>query len=345
MRNLYLAAALLLAVAAQAAVFGPVLGRVTPTSVQIAWRADGEVTGVRLNGTLQPEKVTGKFHLVSLTGLKADTTYSYAFVVDKKATAYTFRTAPAKAVDFTFGVYGDSRWGTAVHKQIVAAYGKLQPRFILNSGDVVSKGSDEGDWEAFFAVTLPLTARIPYCVAPGNHEGNVDEVFHLFPGGTEGGGAEGREWSTFTYGNVRVVLLNSTRNLDEQTKWLDGVLAKNTSTWTVVAFHHPPYSSGDRNGSKDIRDKWVPVLEKYKVHAVFLGHDHFYEHSQKAGVHYFITGGGGAALYAPGRTTNPHLVKNEKVNHYLTVDVTARTLRIRMLHLDGTVGEEVVVTK
>ena len=41
----------------------------------------------------------------------------------------------------------------------------------------------------------------------------------------------------------------------------------------------------------------IPMFEKYKLTAGFFGHDHNYQHYLQNGIHYFITGGGGAPLY------------------------------------------------
>jgi hypothetical protein len=67
-------------------------------------------------------------------------------------------------------LYGDSRSGHAIHAQLVQAILEEDPDFVLNTGDVVERGTEEGDWDRFFAVAGPLLARVPVYLAPGNHE-------------------------------------------------------------------------------------------------------------------------------------------------------------------------------
>src|SRR5262249_1765974 len=47
-----------------------------------------------------------------------------------------------------------------------------------------------------------------------------------------------------------------------------------------------------------IMPEWVELFERHRVRAVFAGHDHAYERMERNGVRYFVSGGGGAPLYA-----------------------------------------------
>jgi hypothetical protein len=79
----------------------------------------------------------------------------------------------------------------------------------------------------------------------------------------------------------------------------------------------------------------VPLCEKYKVTAVFAGHDHNYQHHLKNGVHYIVTGGGGAPL-APVDDPIPGItLKVEKVEHFVTVRVNGNRAHIEAIALDG----------
>lgn len=328
--------------------WGPVLGNVTTNSIQIGWRdaAGAPVKGVKFADHVYAGTVDDGYRLVTLRDLQPDTEYQYTFLTANAPRSYSFRTAPATQRDFTFAVYGDTRTGVKTHRKVVSAVQKLKPAFVLNTGDLVTDGRMPKLWEEFYGIIAPLSATTPYFVAAGNHEQNSDYFFRTFPGAS-GGGVYGREWYGFTYGNVHAIVLNSTRKVAEQRDWLAQHLAERAGkdTWTVVAFHYPPYSSSARNGDATMQREWVPILEKYKVDAVFLGHDHFYERSAKGGIQYIICGGGGAPLYAPNAKKNPYQQHAEKSNHYLRVDATATTLHIRMFRLDGKVGDEVMLKK
>lgn len=329
-----------------ATLWGPVLGHVTPTAATISWRDDGGKDGVEFNGVMYKGAVRDGYHSVVLNDLRENSAYTYTFLHGKTRDNYAFHTAPSGPAEFTFVAYGDTRAHPEVHRRIVAAMNALHPRFVINTGDLVGEGHNTSLWDSFFAVTASLTGSAPYYAAPGNHENNADYFFHLFTLPNNGGSANEDHYSA-TYGDVDIVVLNSTRHLQEQRTWLAQHLAamKGKTTWTVVAFHYPPFSTSSRNGDANIRKYWVPVLEQYKVDVVFLGHDHFYERSEKSGVQYFICGGGGAPLYTPDLTNNPYRQHTERTYHYMRVDVTPASMRLRMYRVDGSIGDEVTLTK
>lgn len=71
----------------------------------------------------------------------------------------------------------------------------------------------------------------------------------------------------------------------EQTRWLEKTLAaasENTSIdWIIVQMHQDALSSS-RNGNgsdKGIRERWLPLFDRYGVDLVLCGHDHDYERS------------------------------------------------------------------
>jgi acid phosphatase type 7 len=59
----------------------------------------------------------------------------------------------------------------------------------------------------------------------------------------------------------------------------------------VVYFHHPPYTKGSHNSDSEtelvnLRQKLIPILERYKVDLVLNGHSHSYERSFMINGHY-----------------------------------------------------------
>lgn len=97
-------------------------------------------------------------------------------------------------------------------------------------------------------------------------------------------------------GGVRFVFANS-NSLDRE--WLsDALRARALDRWTVVAFHHPVYSTGPHGSTPGYRP-WIPQLFRERgVDLVLNGHDHFYMASEDLRrIRYVVTGGGGASLY------------------------------------------------
>ena len=117
-------------------------------------------------------------------------------------------------------------------------------------------------------------------------------IFTLPSRGEAGGVPSGTEqYYSFNYGNLHVVSLDSQlSNRDEAKRaamrdWLVRDLQSNTLDWTVVIFHHPPYSRGENHDSDleqaeiDMRETFTPVFEAHGVDAVYSGHAHSYERS------------------------------------------------------------------
>jgi 3',5'-cyclic AMP phosphodiesterase CpdA len=75
---------------------------------------------------------------------------------------------------------------------------------------------------------------------------------------------------------MRIVSVNSNERLEEQTEWLDRVLESNPNPWTVVAFHHPVFSTKEGRDNKTLRDLWKPLFDRHGVDLVLTGHDHTY---------------------------------------------------------------------
>jgi hypothetical protein len=146
--------------------------------------------------------------------------------------------------------------------------------------------------------------------SPADYDGDGDlqpdpggmpylDIFSLPTAGESGGLASGTEqYYSVDYGNVHIVSLDSqlsARDPDQRAamkEWLVADLANNDRDWTIVIFHHPPYTKGanhdsdDANGGLgvdqpewDMRNEFTPVFEDYGVDVVFSGHSHSYERS------------------------------------------------------------------
>jgi hypothetical protein len=126
-------------------------------------------------------------------------------------------------------------------------------------------------------------------------------IFSTPIAGEAGGIASGtKQYYSFNYGKVHIVSLDSQLSARDTTQrstmktWLDRDLAdaSTKADWTVVIFHHPPYSKGANHDSDstastlaidrpqlDMRNEFVPVFQQYGVDLVLNGHSHSYERS------------------------------------------------------------------
>jgi 3',5'-cyclic AMP phosphodiesterase CpdA len=103
-------------------------------------------------------------------------------------------------------------------------------------------------------------------------------------------------WYVQDVGPVRIIVLDSNRVEDRgQLRWLREVLSKPDppGQWTIVAMHHPAYSSGAHGSNPAVRKAWGPLFAEYGVPLVLSGHDHDYERSTpQDGVTYVVSGAG-----------------------------------------------------
>lgn len=220
--------------------------------------------------------------------------------------------------------YGDPRVGRGnpvardrINDQIFTE----KPSLVIASGDLVAWGGQEGLWQDLVENLEPIVSRLPYVATIGNHDVSDDHLFNRFFR------AKGeKNYMSMPLGKGKLILLDSNaiqHREDEQYKFLEKELADANKAWPlVVAFHHPPFNFGHHEPRQDIRDVWVPLLQKYAVDLVLLGHDHDYQRIGPIGnVLYIITGGGGAPLVRVPSEMDPNLKAWAETNHYVVLDV------------------------
>jgi predicted phosphodiesterase len=296
---------------------------------------------------------------VTIGDLAPDTRYIYRVtVVDSVNSADrrplrgggVFNTFPDKERPVKFIVYGDSRSRPERHAKVVSAMmSDRDADFALHTGDIVGSGWPDEWVPEFFAPADGVIGRIPFFTALGNHENNSPLYFRYFslPGA--------ERWYSFDILNVHIVVLDSNVSFDEdseQYQWLIADLDRHRRAgWVFVMMHHPVYTSGwhgalgedglPREEPIRIGQRLFPRLAKeYGITVFFSGHDHQYEHSMVDGVHYVITGGGGA----PGNKDSEVEKKDNKyggfscaVLHYCAVTVDGDSALLVAKTIDGEV--------
>jgi len=211
-------------------------------------------------------------------------------------------------------IYGDSRTGIETHKKILGLIQKRQPEAVFNVGDIVEDGDQPSQWSEFNTITKEMRSNTNFYPILGNHEKDSPNFYNNFelPGN--------EQWYSVNFNKIHFTVLNSNKDLSvgsEQYKWLENDLSNvgKDIKFKVVTFHHPPFSTGKHGSDKEdlaLQKSIVPLFEKYKVAAVFNGHDHDYERSEVNGTQYFVVGGGGAPLY-------PQVGKSEVSQKFLSV--------------------------
>lgn len=261
-------------------------------------------------------------HFVLIQNLKPSTKYFYSIYHDNEPqvsdSSYFFTTAPTIGTSpkMRFMAFGDCGYPGQVQYEVADAvkeYTKTRPidAMLLLGDNAYTYGTYDEFQNNFFTVHdkyfIRNTALFP---VPGNHDYYAIasknlfnelsrrppyyQIFETPTSGEAGGLASGDEsYYAYNYGNVHFISLDSYGLQDslgmcdvnsKQYKWLQKDLIDNKLQWTVVYFHHPPYTMGSHNSDKEldlvkIRENLVPLLEKHNVDVVLSGHSHNYERS------------------------------------------------------------------
>lgn len=257
-------------------------------------------------------------HEAHLCGLAADTVYDYQIVSDATHSSppRSFRTAPdlvaTPDAEIVIATVGDSRDGYQVWSQLVQEFQARTPDLVLFSGDAVTFGQVQTEWEEFFTMAEPLFAEVPVVSVHGNHDLNAINFYSQFamPGDEEN--------FSFDYGHAHIVVVNDTPAQPEDlTSTIPAFLQADLTAhagarWKIVNHHRPTYSASTSHGSDlELRAEWVPIFDQHRVDLVLNGHDHDYERSKPMrgdqvqasaadGTTYLVSGGAGAELYGAG---------------------------------------------
>ncbi len=300
---------------------GPYLQKLTPNSIQIRWRTDVSVNsnvryGTSLNYTNTVSNSTNTTeHQLQITGLLPATKYYYKIGTTTAdvlgdSTCY-FITAPIAGTNTPVRIWatGDFGNGSSAQTAVKNAYnnysGNTPTNLWLWLGDNAYGSGTDAQFQSYVFNKYPYELRrIPLFPSPGNHDyasagylstkslGTNFPYFNIFsvPQSGEAGGVASNtpKYYSYDYANIHFISLDSYGALNNTTSpmylWLQSDLAANTQRWTIVYFHHPPYTKGSHNSDTeveliDMRTNIVPLLENYHVDLVLNGHSHVNERS------------------------------------------------------------------
>ena len=198
-----------------------------------------------------------------------------------------------QADSITFAVIGDYGRNTIQEDSVANMVKSWKPDFIITMGDnnyltgsvktiknnvgkyygdYIYNPDAKPEWQCNGAAAQQKQNR--FFPAPGNHDNYAPHLkpyldYFTLPG-------DERNYD-FTWGAVHFYSINTKQianigsNSAEAT-WLHNALQKDSSTFKIVYFHHPPYSAGEHGSAKNMR--WP--FKDWGVDAVLSGHEHFY---------------------------------------------------------------------
>jgi hypothetical protein len=326
-------------------VIGPYVQDVGEAGFVVAFETSGPV-GAETVVEDRRVRTEGVRHEARFTGLRAARRYRYSVEIGGTRVAsaeVTTAPEPGARRPLTFVVYGDNRNGPETERRLVEAARREGAELLLHTGDMVADGENDDDWLTFFSIERALLAELPVFTAVGNHELHGDPTashfrrFFVLP-------ERGRErlYYTFRWGPARFIALDGNGRFAEQAAWLAEVLSAAEAAGerdVFVFLHQPPLSTGRHCGAGTRQAEWVALFERYKVRAVFAGHDHAYARMERNGVRYFVSGGGGAPQYDERMDCNAADVAARRAyspeHHYLVAKLRGDELEITVKRLDA----------
>ncbi len=293
----------------------PYLQMQTQNAITLKWQTPkAEIDSVDYADGLHPtgtshvgEQKADKYHAITLTGLKPDTCYNYkvnttSLSIDN--TNRVFCTLNTKKDLERLWVVGDTGENSANQRNVYRAMlsyvdnnlSKIDLWLMLGD-NAYSSGTQKQYNKDLFDSYKELIKQKNVWAVIGNHDARrwaFYDIFDFPTKGESGGVASNSEkYYSIDEANFHLVMLDSETEdrsaKGKMAQWLKKDLAANKKNWTIVAFHHPPYSDGSHKSNnprdsggrmKEMRENFTPIFDKYDVDLVMSGHSHMYERSK-----------------------------------------------------------------
>lgn len=329
----------------------PYLQMAGPDRMTIRWSTEQAGRGQVSYGeqpeqlaSVQTEDTSTRDHRVTLLGLKPDSRYYYRVQQDGTwlmAQPEWFHTSPTAGVDTPVRIWvlGDPGIPRDTHNRVRDAardWLAQHPRperplldFILTTGDnAYPNGTNAQYTRGFFLPFGELLKNITVWPVYGNHDSRRWAFYRIFDrpeqGELSGVPSHDKAYFSFDYAAIHVVVLD-TQHGDMSVgspmmQWLEKDLLQTRQNWTIVLFHHPPYTKGthDSDSPHDSAARMVqarqlitPILELAGVDLVLSGHSHDYERSALLQCHY-----GDSSTFEPWMIKDKGTVDAQGVTHY-----------------------------
>lgn len=232
------------------------------------------------------------YHSVIFKGLKPDKLYAYRVGDgDYWSEWIQFRTAKQEYSPTKFVYFGDAQNDVLAHwsRVIRMAYQTAaDASFVIHAGDLINHAHRDYEWAEWYKAGGFIHSQWTAIPAVGNHEfmsvaegeprklsvqwrpqftlpveKKLDEKLH-------------ETVYTVDYQDIRIIVLNSNDQLEEQTDYIEEKLKSSSAKWNIIVCHHSVFSPAKGRDFEFARKNWKPLLDKYNVDLVLNGHDHTY---------------------------------------------------------------------
>ncbi len=212
--------------------------------------------------------------------------------------------------DPQFGMYEENTGfarETELYEQTVSHINRLNPDFVVITGDFVHDPDDEDQIREFKRITGKIDSKIPVYMIPGNHDVGLVPTKESLKKYRANYGSD--RFSFFHKGvhfigiNTSLIKAEIPKLEPKQAKWLQKILTNGRNADRIVVFGHYPFfiEAFDEpekysNLKTDYRIKYFSLFKAYNVSAVFSGHLHSNKETEYNGIQVVTTSAVGKPL-------------------------------------------------
>ncbi|MFH2144190.1 MAG: T9SS type A sorting domain-containing protein [Bacteroidota bacterium] len=320
----------------------------TTINCTIIWGNDTTYQDGTLITTEKDSLVDGHQHIITLTGLIADTKYFYKVTENGIEHKGSFVAAPYDSDNcIVFYAYGDTRSLPAHHDSVLKSLmdvinsANQNQSILIHSGDW---NSNEGEtyWNSeyfnrSYSNIIDAQANIPINGVRGNHEGIAVTFLKYWPYDSLG-----NFYYSFDYGPAHFTMVDQYVDYSDtsvQYAWIQSDLAASAKEWKFIVLHEPGYSDlAAHPNNVQVQTYIEPLCIQYNVQAVIAGHNHMYAHCNVNGIHHITTGGGGGPLYSVSGT-GTGLLASESTLHFVKFTLCNDICIVEAIRPDGTIAD------
>jgi predicted phosphodiesterase len=247
---------------------------------------------------------------------------------------------------YYFSIFGDSRDGNDIYsilqnRSIIVG----NPLAAIHLGDMISTPKSSEQWPSFVSLTETYFENRRFYPVIGNHDVEDARSHDLFMATFPQLDSPGYEVEKI--GDCFCIILNS-EDLEvrpgvigpTQLAWLETQLnseAAQKAPFRIVFVHRPPFPQHHhKNKPLQAAADLHEIFKKYKVTAVFAGHEHSYSRMEKDGIHYVISGGAGSPLHGDAGL-------DAAFYHYVQVSYLKSALQVRTIDHTGKVRDDFTI--
>lgn len=174
---------------------------------------------------------------------------------------------------------------TNLYEKAVLGINRLQPDFVVITGDFVHDQNSKEQITEFKRITAKINPDIPVYLVPGNHDiGQTPDKQSLKIYNDNYGSDHfsfKHKGSSFIGFNTSLIKAKQSGPEQKQYKWLNKKLKNSGQVAHSVLFCHYPFFNNNVDEAEaysnlgiEYRDKYLSLFEEHSVDAVFTGHHH-----------------------------------------------------------------------